>query len=460
MLEQRAAKDSQAMHTGPLRLDWVQADAIPRYRPTEVAHVQPTDRDADELTRRLQQQSLFRYISGESFTYSTRGKFLVPLDMNVGIPLNVTVREIYQLGPDIQHAHLAAEGVDGSNSYETCQVWSPPIIMFIKPGQLGRQVTLVQQQINHLYEQVLHSRERWSVWTTDYFPDPAQDFQTTILQLIGQYYRKDIQEHAIIKTGLELLWFEYLLLNKFIVPPQAVPQLEAKLESRRPAGAPHDILVIPATINRFLKAIIMHMAIETARKLTATLHERLFKMSVSQETSTARTDIALCLAFVVLIFVGRTQSSLVLLADSPASESGMEYSFEEAEAKIRAMDDSVCEYLVSFHRYTLSRRSSSKSAEAQASAQGRRNTDSSNNSIIEVHANKFDLVGRLRREVEQEYGKSEDCAFDQRPRADIAAAQERPENLELGKIDLQSFPSQNVGRLCWELFRNVENDRG
>ncbi|EXJ96361.1 hypothetical protein A1O1_01487 [Capronia coronata CBS 617.96] len=401
----------------------------------------------DELTWRLKAEKLFCYLRNGSFDYSARPKFQISLDMNVGIPLNVIVKEFYplDLAREIRHAHFLTKDADGSKSYKKYPVWSPPIIMFIKDGDLERQVKLVSQQIPALFEQVLDDPVKWPEWTTKYFIDRREDFQTTILELIGRYYRKDLKEHAIIKTALSLLWFEYLLLNKFTIPPSAVPQLETNLESPRPAGAHQDIHVIPDTINRFLKAIILPMAMGAARKITAKLHDMLFAMSVSQKLATAQTDIALCLAFVVLMFVGRTQSSLALEADSPAHETGAEYSFAEAETKIRAMEESVCDYLVSFHKYTLSRRSSARSTAAQtaapASARGRRNSDYSTNSACEFHARQFDLVGRLRGEIEHSY------------------AQERPVDFELGPIDLRTFPYMNVRRLCWKLFLNVENDK-
>ncbi|EXJ79085.1 hypothetical protein A1O3_08586 [Capronia epimyces CBS 606.96] len=413
----------------------------------------------EEITCRLQKENLARYLSNATFIYSARPKFQVPLELNVGSPLYVTVKEFCPLHLALRHAHVPIENADGSKSYTKCQVWSPPIIMFIKDSRdLERQVKLVRQRIVAMFAQVLDDPQRWRDWTVKYFPHRADDFQTTILEHIGLYYRKDIKEHAVIKTALSLLWFMYLLWNKFTVPTAAVPQLEEHIDSRRPVWAPQDIHVIPDTINRFLKAIIMPMAMKAARKITATLHDMLFQMSVTQKQSTARTDIALCLAFVLLMFVGQMQAALVLLADTPASETGMKYSFEEAETKIRAIEQSVNEYLLSFHKFTLSRRSLPKST-GKPGPRGHKNHDNAH-SMGEIHAQEFGLVGRLRREVEQEYGERGISELREMLMADIAADQERPEELELGKIDFRTFPRTNVARLCWKLFLNVEDGEG
>lgn len=407
----------------------------------------------DELTCRLREKDLFRYLANASFAMSDRPHFKIPLDLNIGTHLYVTVREFYPLqsAPEIRHAYRAIQGADGNKSYGRHRNWSPPIIMLIKDGELSRQIQLMGRAIPELFDHILDDPTRWSDWTMQYFRDREEDFQTTILDLIGQYYRNDIEEHTILKTSLSLLWFEYLLLNKFAVPPGAVPQLEANLESRRPLGAHRDIEVIPDTINRFLKAIILPLATEAARKLTECLHDMLFKMAVTQKLSKARTDLVLCMVFVLMMFLGRTQATLLLLSDSPAEEIGMEYSIEDAENTIENMEESVSEYLLSFHKYTLGRKSS------KSSLAGANET----NSPCEVHARDFDLVGRLRQAIAEDYGKPPDDAatcHNLRLWADKVAESERPSSLEVGDYNMATFRYMNVRRLCWKVFMNVEHD--
>ncbi|KAL2427402.1 hypothetical protein ABEF95_012796 [Exophiala dermatitidis] len=402
----------------------------------------------DELTRKLENKNVSRYLGNSVFMYPPREPFEIVLDMDIGDNseysdyIKVRVREFDPLDhPELHHAHVAAADYDGSKPYKECAVWNPPIIMDVIEGSWQKEIWKLQRGISLRFDKVLGNPHSWTAWTIKYFTDPQEDFQTTILEMIGHYYLKDIPEHGIIKTALSLLWFENLLLKKFTIPPEAVPELEEHLESQRPPGIPNDAFVIPATINRFLKAIIVQMAIDAARQVTEVLHDMLFKMAVSQKLPTGQTDIALCVAFVILMFVGRVQWTLVVLADSRPAESSTEYRLQDAEARIRAVEESICDYLVAFHKYTLSRKSPSKTAEAPAKGYKNNGAGSDmNNTACESHAKHFDLVGKLRREVEQDY------------------ASERPQNLELGRIDLRTFPYTNVGRLCWKLFRNIESD--
>ncbi|KIW17785.1 hypothetical protein PV08_04980 [Exophiala spinifera] len=385
-----------------------------------------------ELTSSLRRDKLFRYMSKGAFTLSPRQPFKIPLDLGVGTPLQVMVQEFHALTTEIEHTYRIKEDGSGNKIYCQHQVWSPPINVFFKNGEYMRPVQSLKHQINTIFENVLGDEKGWINWTMEYFPSKEENFQTDILGWIGKYYRKDIHEHGILKTGLSLLWYEHLLLRSFEIPPEARPMLEKHLESCRPAELSEKAEIAPETINRFLKGVILPMAEDAARSVLETLHEKMFKMAVNLDLSKARTDIALCLAFILLIFLGRTQHALVLLASTSAKESDGMYSLSDAKAKIQEMEDSVTEYLLSFHKYTLSRKSSRSAKVSSGGGEER--------SAFEMHARDFDLVGRFRGEVGVEY------------------AGIKPEDLDVGPLNYKTFRHMNVRRLCWKLFQNFDVD--
>ncbi|KAI1614318.1 hypothetical protein EDD36DRAFT_223001 [Exophiala viscosa] len=381
-----------------------------------------------ELTERLRTESLFRYLANASFTFSNQPQFKISLDINVGKrQLALMVREFLPLDiPEVQHTYRSLVGADGVVTYGRNRVWSPPINIFIEPGELNSRVKSLRGQIMKLFVQVLACPEDWVRWATIYFPKEEEDFQADILILLGKYYRADIPEHGILQKALSLLWFEHLLLTRARVPAEAVHALESRLESRRPIELPQDARVVPDTINRFIKGVVLPMAEEVGQKITETLHEMMFKIAVGQKSTPASMDLCLCLAFVLLIYLAKTQHALVLLADAPSRETGRDYAAEDARASIEQMDEVVAEYLVQFHKYTLSRRSSRSPVSSPAE-----------DSVFEEHAREFDLNGKLR---------------------DLAGqyVHERPASFALGELDLGTFRHMNVRRLCWKLFQNVE----
>ncbi|KAK6381039.1 hypothetical protein LTS17_005240 [Exophiala oligosperma] len=386
-------------------------------------------------------------MSKGAFTLSPRQPFKIPLDLGVGTPLQVMVQEFHSLTPEIEYTYRIKEDANGNKIYTQHQVWSPPINVFFKNGEYMRPVQVLKHQINTIFEHVLGDEKSWIDWTMAYFPADEEDFQADILIWIGKYYRKGIEEHGILKAGLSLLWYEHLLLRSFEVPSEARPILAQHLESRRPTDLGEEAEMAPETINRFLKGIILPMAEDAARSVLETLHERMFKMAVNSDLSKARTDIALCLAFVLLIFLGRTQHALILLAstnstgDTPGGGGGDDddgkYSLSDAKVKIQEMEDSVTEYLLSFHKYTLSRKSSSTSSKATT----RVSSGDDERSAFETHAREFDLVGRLRREVGDKHAGT------------------KPEDMDVGPLNYKTFRHENVRRLCWKLFQNFDVDQ-
>jgi len=227
----------------------------------------------------------------------------------------------------------------------------------------------------------------------------------------------------VLKSSLSLLWYEYLLVNKFTIPNGAWPQLEANLEARKPDGLKY---VIPDLINIYLKAIILPMAVKAAKRLTETLHDMLFKQAHTPKTSTrGRTDLALCLLLILKMFLGRTQATLLLLARSPSHEIDTEYTLSDAEKTIREME-TIGDHFTSLHQYTLTRRCKTSATSPEA------------DSPLEAHARAFNLQGRLFQEVVKGY------------------AHERPKSFEVGDLG-DSFRYMNVRRLCWKVLTNMEN---
>lgn len=436
----------------------------------------------DELTLRLKQDKLFQYLSQSSFTVSSRPEFTVKLELNIDDKLWVVVKEFAPLDLSIRHAHRSISDDDGNRSYQRLQVWNPPIIMRVREGELPTTITSLRQKLRSLFTGVLSDDVKWTNWSMRYFFHIEEDFQCDLLIWIGKYYRDDIEEHSILSTALSLLWWDYLLLNKITVAQDDVANLESKLEAKRPAGSER-MAAIPETINRFVKAIILPIALETAKKLTETLHERLFRMAVTQKQSQSGTDIAACLMLVLIMFMGSVQSTLLLLSDTPGEEIEMEYSLEAAKARILEIEESIIELWTSFHRYTLSRRGGGTTSKSTLSAK-------EVNSKAEVYAREYDLMGKMKKEIEGQYGT---CLL---PASDVASlllsyrpgrrqmqmqqqllvkqpmisrfeadwfflsVKDRPTDLAVGAnhgYELDGFRAANVTRLCWKVWANIDS---
>lgn len=455
----------------------VSREVINLVKPSTDLHV------LDELTFRLKQEKLFQHLSLSSFNISSRPEFTVKLDLNIEDKLWVVVKEFAPLQTSIRHAHRSIKDEEGNKTYQRLEIWDPPIIMRIRDGELPTIINSMRQKMKSLFTNVLSEEKKWTNWSMQYFFHEEENFQCSLVIWIGKYYRKDIEEHSILSSALSLLWWEYLLLNKFTVAEDDLEKLETNLKARRPEGGER-LAAIPDTINRFLKAIILPMAIETAKKITETLHERLFRMAVTQKLSQSATDITTCLMLVLVIFMGGIQSSLLLLPDIPVEESEMEYEYnlDKAKAKILEIEEEIIELWTSFHRYTLGRRGGGTTSKSALSAKEL-------NSKAEIHARDFGLIGKMKKEIEDDYGTCLPPAFDvaslllscqpgrrqmQMPHSLLLEQQmryrieadwfslsvnDRPTDLAVGAnhgYELDGFRPANITRLCWKVWANVE----
>ncbi|KIX93813.1 uncharacterized protein Z520_10438 [Fonsecaea multimorphosa CBS 102226] len=378
----------------------------------------------DELTSSLRGEDLRQYL--QSFT--NRGPcrpFQIQLDLHIGIPLYVHVVEFSpQQDSEIRYAFQTSHDSNGQKSFDRQENWNPPIIMWIRDG--GEEaVKKVRKNLTGIFDQVLNDPKKYAEWTEDYFEDSEEDFPAKILRLIGRYYRDHIEEHSVLKDSLRLLWYEYLLLNRFIIPAEAIPTLEDNLASRRPFGVPPHVRVIPETINRFLKAAILAGAEKAAENLCKSLHHMMWKMAYSQESPQDNRDLILCMLFVLVIFLGRTQLALSLLAHMPGTAEEMACPPRRTEDKIEQMEERVCGYLLSFHKYALSRAS-------RTPAKSRENCSAS-----ERHALEFNLEAQLQHVIEDH-------------------VHEKPESLEPGDYEMNTFRYRNVRRLCWKVIENMK----
>ncbi|OAL33567.1 hypothetical protein AYO20_07074 [Fonsecaea nubica] len=350
------------------------------------------------------------------------------LELHIGIPLDVLVMEFSPPEPgwETRYAFETSYDCNGEKTLARYQNWNPPIVMCIRDGGFDRTVAQIQSKLIGIFDQVLNDTQRYVTWTEEYFEDEEEAFQCKILRLIGGYYRDDIAEHSILKDSLRLLWFEYLLLIRFVVPAGAIPALEDNLSSKGRFGTGQYAHVIPETINRFLKSTLLPGAEKAAEKLLKSLHDMMFKMAVSQKSSQSSRDLVLCMLFILVIYLGRAQFGIFMIPQMPGMKEETGYSQEQAEAKIEEMEQRVCDFLLSFHKYALSRTSSRSLA-----APGEPDSPS------ERHARAFGLENKLRHEIEEHVS-------------------EKPERLEPGEFDMNTIRYLNVRRLCWKVIENMK----
>ena len=315
-------------------------------------------------------------------------------------------------------------------------IWNPPIVPYMTNKEYD--VRQLQAQIRLWMDSIFKARydgpehQRWP-WPC--FEHPEMNWEGEVVEKIQDYYRQELASHALLQKAQCLLFFGYILDHSFVVHEDSQETLLANLSNPPQQYELRDKVISPETITRFIKMIVYRYAHELAKTVLSGLQEILNKMALGQETSTARTDLAFCLTFLLLVFLAQSQHRMLMLAKLSEHESGIDVSMAEAEAHINEMENTLGSYMIHFHEFAVKRRKSPKESPRLFSEDER-------------HAQAKNLMEQIK-ELFSNY-----CAYHQ-PMPKIKAEswpsdQVRPSTLDLGEPDINVFEVRNTHRLCWK----------
>ena len=374
---------------------------------------------------------------------------MLKLDLKLpGQPLNLPVKEVEVL--DSAHQELHAFKTNNNNNGEAAvlrktAVWTPPLLLYLadKPGEIRE----IRDQLSVCMRGVFAIREgdpriRQDLgqchWPWPCFDSDENDWEGYVTEEIFKYWNKDIPAHSVLGKAHALLFFAYILDHMFMVTGDALVEMLSNLQNKHGFDPNKD--VSPDTVNSFLKMIVFQWFLEMAKDVLTELQTMLHSMALGKETSTARSDIAFCLSFIMLIVLGQTQSRLLLLSTYDKRETGIELPLEEAERLIIDMEREVGSYIVHFHEFALKRR---------------KPMAASPNSIdqAERHAARFGLMQKV-----EELTLHQFSAYPipvQRFGTEFPIVGHRPRRFKLPQRVIETFDVENTHRLCWKFVEAI-----
>ena len=318
----------------------------------------------------------------------------------------------------------------------TTTIWNPPLVPYMmdKPVDVKQLIA----QLKFWMEDVFNARhtgpdeQRWP-WPC--FKHEDMDWEGEIVETIQDYHCAGLRSHALLKKAQSLLFFGYILDHSFLVSAESRQTLMANLQNAPPVHEWKDKDIGPETITRFIKMIACGYAFELSHGVLAGLQEILHGMALGKETSTARTDLAFCVTFLLLVFLAQSQSRLLMLAELSKSEPGINLSRADAETHIHQMEHTLGSYMIHFHEFAVKRRKQTPPSLQVLDAD-------------EQHALNYKLMDKVA-ELFFKY-----CAYSpltSKIKAEpLSASHARPETLELGTPDINVFDVRNTHRLCWK----------
>ncbi len=397
-----------------------------------------TKSSAAPIANRHSLSEVNKYIENTGFWYLDRAPFKVKLETgSLSRPLEMVVKEIESMdttGSEIQAFKTWSTCDDGM--VKITKLWNPPLVPYMTNKHAD--VKQLRAQLKSWMEDVFEARHTgpdYQRWPWPCFEHDEMNWEGEVVEAIQSYYRSDLASHALLQKAQSLLFFGYILDNSFLVSGDSRDALLANLQNRPPAHELGDKEIAPETITRFIKMIVCGYAFELSQSVLTGLQELLHGMAQGKETSNARSDLAFCITFLLLVFLGQSQNRILMLAELSKSEPGINLSWNEAESYIHEMEHTLGSYMIHFHEFAVKRRKHTARPAPVGDAD-------------EHHALDRNLMG----DVAQLFSKY--CAYPplmSKIKAEWLSAAARPASLELASTDINInvFGVRNTHRLCW-----------
>ncbi|ETN38294.1 uncharacterized protein HMPREF1541_06325 [Cyphellophora europaea CBS 101466] len=402
-----------------------------------------------------------RYVDSSGFFYLNKDAFQLKLSMGLGgPPFEVTVKEM----EPVEHQRLlrSFQADTKDEDLKVSSFWDPPIVLYLT--NKDQAVDDLRSQLHRSMHAIFNERhENGYHWPWKNFDFQRMDWVSEIVEKIHDFgqHASQMSFYSSLRKAQGLLYFNYILDHPLLVLEEEREKLFAHLEPQE--GVEHKY-VSPETIQRFIKAIAYPFLTNWSTAILKELHELLLSMAKAKEISSAKNDLAFCLSFMMLVFIGQTQARLVLLAQMSEEEKGINMTQSEAQEYIEALEEQLGTYIIHFHEFAMKKR-----RKPQAPSGDPRKPE-------EQYAAQYGLMGKIA-EITQKFRAYYSLSY---PYHQASFARQnttkiprktknrttklvkdetetlwpaddwKPTTFDLGELDYAEFEKENIHRLCWK----------
>lgn len=357
------------------------------------------------------------FIQHKGWTCRDKPRFAIPLDIGLGPPLVVPVREFLPIGDLARPAYLPVENGNKATAV--------PIAMYDLPVVIS--CDKEEEAANH----IRHSLLKWfqqtidcthdSDWAWHWFNKRSDTFAGNVMKLICEYFKANISQHRILRDALALSFFNYIFIYSFNVPDEHVHMLQQRMEVNIPQNAEY---ISPSIINLYIKMLMLPALRDVVKRTLKALELLLLDQ---QNPRIWRRDLIFCVAFIVLAYLGRTQVSVLQFANQPARDSSKVLTHQAATQQVLEMEREVADLIIKYHEQFLTPSPRRKQSRAVA-------TESEQ--ACEEHAQQFGLMEKIKKL------KTENLRH-------------MPQSLEPDCRHVGDFIANNTTRICWKFVNAV-----
>lgn len=369
------------------------------------------------LASRLERRYVDSFIQHKGWTCRDKPRFAIPLDIGLGPPLVVPVREFLPIGDLNRPAYLPIENGTASTAIPITMYDLPVVISCDKEEEAANHI---RHSLLKWFQQTIDCTHE-SDWAWHWFNKGSDGFAGSVMKVICEYFQADIVKHRILKEALALSFFNYIFIYSFNVPDEHVPILQQRLETRIPPRAEY---ISPSIINLYIKMLMLPPLRDVVKRTLKGLELLLLDQ---QNGRTWRRDLIFCVSFIVIAYLGRTQVSVLQFAHQPAQDSSKVLTHQAATAQVLEMETEVADLVIKYHHQFLTPSPRRKASSATV-------TDAE--LAAEEHAQRFGLMDKVRK-------------------LKTDSIKQMPQSLEPQFDHVGDFIANNTTRLCWKFVEAI-----
>ena len=360
------------------------------------------------------------FIQHKGWICRDKPRFAIPLDIGLGPPLVLPVREFLPIGDLNRPAYLPID--NGSQSTAI------PISMYDLPIVIS--CDKEEGAANHIRHTVLTwfqstiDRTHEGDWAWHWFNERSEAFAGNVMKVICEYFKDTVQQHKILREALALSFFNYIFIYSFNVPDDHVRELQQRVETPIPPDAEY---ISPSIINLYVKMLMLPALRDIVKRTLKGLEILLLDQQNARQW---RRDLIFCVSFIVLAYLGRTQVSVLQFADQTSRDSATVLTLQAAAQQVLEMEHEVADLIIKYHEQFLTPSPRRKVSTAVASDAER---------ACEEHAQQFGLMDKIRT-------------------IKVDNLRHIPASLEPQCDHVGDFIAKNTSRICWKFVHAVLPD--
>lgn len=332
-----------------------------------------------------------KFVCGNTynFDYSSQPGFWLQLSLfneierfHIKQPITVFVKEVESFGPGLtEKSGFVPWMPTEDHIFSSCMnLSSPPIVPFFL--HKSKDCDRIRQEVKGWIRRFFEVEElKIHQFPHQYFHGLHLKWAKGIFTLICRYHNDNIKSHVVLRDALIFTFLNYFITKSLIVPEENARQLYQWIQHENFHKNPPAEACSPYAVQMCVKSIIYQWVKEYGQKVLKDLQE----LMIARKGLGADTDLTFCLAFLILMALGRNQTKIWNQTRLPDNRG--EWGEQRALEEMRKMETEVADHIIGLAHYRFEYLQKQKYHRPESPSEDQRSADE--------YSDRFNLLEKM-----------------------------------------------------------------